>query len=137
MDMRFECGNNHINILNGGNISASSPIVTGSDKRLKKNIKDIDASDLIDIINVKSFDYKNGVENQCGVIAQDFIGTAWEPYVIKKTDDGYYAVNYNTILMALVSKVQQQDKKIVDLSNRLSEIEKRNQVIENAKASNT
>lgn len=96
------------------NIQSSHSITISSDKRLKSNIKSIDISALIDNLDVYSFNY-NYSDNQLdsiGVIAQDFVGTPYEKYILRQNKEGYYSVDYNAILMALVQKVQELERKL-------------------------
>lgn len=90
-----------------GNITSNKQITVTSDKRLKENIKPIDLSKLIDLIDVKSFNYKNSKQKTVGVIAQDFVGTEFEDIILRKDGKGFYAVDYNVILMALVQYIQE------------------------------
>lgn len=90
-----------------GNITSNKQITVTSDKRLKENIKPIDLSKLIDLIDVKSFNYIGSKQKTVGVIAQDFVGTEWEDIILRKDGKGFYAVDYNVILMALVQYIQE------------------------------
>ena len=92
-----------------GNITSNKQITVTSDKRLKENIKPIDLSKLIDLIDVKSFNYKNSAQKTVGVIAQDFVGTEFEDIILRKDGDGFYSVDYNAILMALVQYIKRME----------------------------
>ena len=92
-----------------GNITSNKQITVTSDKRLKENIKQIDLSGLIDLIDVKSFNYKNSAQKTVGVIAQDFVGTEFEDIILRKDGDGFYSVDYNAILMALVQYIKRME----------------------------
>lgn len=91
-------------------MSAQPTIV--SDLRKKENISDIYIANLINDVNVVSFNYKNSTTDTVGVIAQDFIGKSYEKYILRQDDDGYYSVDYNVILMALVQKVKELEIKL-------------------------
>lgn len=99
-------------------INASVPITTGSDKKLKQNIKDIDIASLIDYTRVKSFDYINAKKDAVGVIAQDYLDTPYEKYILSKNKEGYLTVDYNVFLMACVQKLQQLERKIKNMEER-------------------
>ena len=90
-----------------GNINSQKQITVTSDKRLKENIRPIDLSKLIDLIDVKSFNYIGSKQKTVGVIAQDFVGTEFEDIILRKDGKGFYAVDYNVILMALVQYIQE------------------------------
>lgn len=90
-----------------GNITSNKQITVTSDKRLKENIRPIHLSKLIDLIDVKSFNYKNSDQKTVGVIAQDFVGTEFEDILLRKDEKGMYLVDYNVILMALVQYIQE------------------------------
>lgn len=85
---------------------------TVSDRRKKKDIEDTDISELIDITAIKKFRYINDQKQSVGVIAQDYVDTPFEEIVLSKDDNGYYTVDYNAFLMALIQKVKDQQEKI-------------------------
>ena len=62
---------------------------------------------MIDLIDVKSFNYIGSKQKTVGVIAQDFVGTEFEDIILRKDGKGFYAVDYNVILMALVQYIQE------------------------------
>lgn len=102
------CGNSYIKVSGDNNsILMSSQPVVGSDKRLKENIKEIDLTGILNYLNIYEFNYKGSKRKTVGVIAQDFIGTPYEDIILSKNNDGYYAVDYNVILMAIVQKLKE------------------------------
>lgn len=100
---------NHI-LIDAPSISSSVPIIVGSDVKLKENIKNIDISNLIDNLSVKSFDYRNGNKNIIGVIAQELEKTKFSKYIVKVNKEGYKAVDYNALSLACIQKVQKLEK---------------------------
>lgn len=112
---------NHI-LLEASTISSSVSISTGSDLRLKKNINDIDISDLIEELKIKKFDYKNGSENVIGIIAQDIENSIYSKYVLRKNKEGFLTVDYNALSMACIQKVKKLSKKIDQIEVKLNEI---------------
>lgn len=96
-------------MLAGGAINMSSQPVIGSDLRLKENINIIDLKNIFNYLKVYEFNYKNNKRKTVGVIAQDFFGTEFEDIILSKNNDGYYAVDYNVILMALSQKAKEID----------------------------
>lgn len=111
---------NHI-YISGSTISSSVPITVGSDKKLKKNIEDIDLSELVDILKIKTFDYKNGKENVIGIVAQDIIDHPLSMYILDKNHEGIYSVDYNALSMAGIQKVQKLENRIKGLEEKLND----------------
>lgn len=111
---------NHI-YISGSTISSSVPITVGSDKKLKKNIEDIDLSELVDILKIKTFDYKNGKENAIGIVAQDIIDHPLSMYILDKNHEGIYSVDYNAISMAGIQKVQKLENRIKRLEEKFND----------------
>lgn len=81
-----------------------------SDKRLKENIKSVDLLNIFNHFDIKEFNYRGNKNKTVGVIAQDFVGTSYEDIILSIDGNGFYSVDYNVILMALVQKVQYLEK---------------------------
>lgn len=111
---------NHI-LIDGRSISSSVPISTGSDKRLKTNINDIDISSLIDNLKIKSFDYKKGIKNVVGVVAQDLQSNEFSKYILRENTEGILSVDYNALFIACIQRVQKLSEKIKDMEENISE----------------
>lgn len=111
---------NHI-LLDANSISASVPISTGSDARIKKNINDIDISELIDNLKIKSFDYKEGIKNVVGVIAQDLIDNEFSRFILRENNEGILSVDYNALSIACIQRVQKLSKKIKEMERVINE----------------
>ena len=111
---------NHI-YISGSTVSSSVPITVGSDKKLKKNIEDIDLSELVDILKIKTFDYKNGKENAIGIVAQDIIDHPLSMYILDKNHEGIYSVDYNALSMAGIQKVQKLENRIKRLEEKFND----------------
>ena len=111
---------NHI-YISGSTISSSVPITVGSDKKLKKNIEDIDLSESVDILKIKTFDYKNGKENAIGIVAQDIIDHPLSMYILDKNHEGIYSVDYNALSMAGIQKVQKLENRIKRLEEKFND----------------
>ena len=107
--------------ISGSTISSSVPITVGSDKKLKKNIEDIDLSELVDILKIKTFDYKNGKENAIGIVAQDIIDHPLSMYILDKNHEGIYSVDYNALSMAGIQKVQKLENRIKRLEEKFND----------------
>lgn len=111
---------NHI-YISDSTVSSSVPITVGSDKKLKKNIEDIDLSELVDILKIKTFDYKNGKENAIGIVAQDIIDHPLSMYILDKNHEGIYSVDYNALSMAGIQKVQKLENRIKRLEEKFND----------------
>ena len=93
-----------------GTISISTTAVaynTTSDYRLKKNIVDApSASNVIDAIKIRSFDWKSGGHQDYGVIAQELEQAA--PVAVTKGSDenDMWGVDYSKLVPILVKEIQ-------------------------------
>lgn len=112
---------NHI-LIDGRSISTSVPISTGSDARIKKNVNDIDISSLIDNLKIKSFDYKKGIKNVVGVVAQDLIDNEFSRFILRENNEGILSVDYNALSIACIQRVQKLSKKIKEMERVINEI---------------
>ena len=105
-----------------GNVTAFATSL--SDRRLKENIIPItNATDIINKINIYSFNFKDNPAKRYGVIAQEVKEIL--PEVITETpipidDDFALGVNYQDIFALLIKVVQEQNKKIKKLENMIN-----------------
>lgn len=104
---RLEGDSGDVEVTANGTFSGNKQYRVTSDIRLKENIEDIDLTGILDIMRVKKYNLIGNSEKTVGVIAQDFIGTEYEDIIIKKDKRGYYAVDYNVILMAVAQKLKE------------------------------
>jgi hypothetical protein len=116
--------------VNGG--MYASNYSSGSDKRLKKNIKPIDhALSLVEKLQGVRFEWKteefkdrnfeNGV--QVGLIAQDVELVI--PEIVKTDNDGYKAIAYDKLTAVLLEAIKEQNKRIKALEAKISKIKKK------------
>jgi len=116
--------------VNGG--MYASNYSSGSDKRLKKNIKPIDhAMSLVEKLQGVRFEWKTdefkdrnfekGV--QIGLIAQDVEPVI--PEIVKTDNDGYKAVSYDKLTAVLLEAIKEQNKRIKALEAKISNIKKK------------
>lgn len=97
---------------------------TMSDKRLKCNFsKELDPSWIDDIV-VYSFDYKNGLKNQIGIIAQEQLGKDSAKYFLTQNKEGFYSVAYANIHNALIKYCQQLKQRVDAQEDRIARLEK-------------
>jgi len=90
---------------------------TSSDERLKENIADAQsASNLIDGIQVREFDWKaDGEHQRYGMIAQELETVAPEAVTKGETEDDIWAVDYSKLVPMLVKEIQDLRKRVADL----------------------
>ena len=110
-----------------GYLLAYNTIANASDRRLKKNISNIDSrySKLVDMVSPKEYRFKNGdAVLNLGFIAQDIseamdkLGIVDKPLVIQSVPtakNSYFALDYNGLIAVLWLKVQELEKEINDL----------------------
>ena len=90
---------------------------TSSDVSLKKNIVDApSASDKIDAIQVRSFDWKSTDEHQeYGFIAQELRTVV--PEAVTAPEDMTWSVDYSKLVPLLVKEVQELRARVAELEN--------------------
>ncbi len=109
---------NGILVYSGGIYMSRQPSY-GSDKRLKKDISDINDVSWIDELKIKEYSYKVSPEQKnIGLIAQDYENKEYAKYFLNKNKDGYYSIGYGNITNALIKYSQ-------ELKHRVEELEKR------------
>ena len=109
----------------GGNTQTGSVVVggsstaynTSSDQRLKDNIVDApSASDDIDAIQVRSFDWKaDGSHQKYGVIAQELNTVAPDAVTEGETEDDMMSVDYSKLVPMLVKEIQSLRARVAQL----------------------
>jgi len=80
-----------------------------SDKRLKKNIKDIN-SNVIDMLNPVSFNWKDTDKKAFGLIAQDVQSII--PQIVNENDEGILSISYIQLIPFLIKEIQNLKKEI-------------------------
>jgi len=103
-----------------GSVSVSGSTTsynTSSDERLKENITDADdASDLIDSIQVRQFDWRaDGEHQRYGMVAQELDTVAPEAVTKGETEDDMWAVDYSKLVPMLVKEIQDLRKRVAEL----------------------
>ncbi len=94
---------------------------TQSDKRLKKEIKNIEYNDEILKLNPVSFkwnDVNKSNTSNVGFIAQELEEIL--PNLVKDGTDSYKSVNYTGLIPYLVKHIQKLENRIVDLENKIN-----------------
>lgn len=97
----------------GGSVNYS----TTSDRRLKENIVDApSASNLIDQIQVRSFDWKeSGEHQQFGMVAQELQQVAPEAVADGDTEEDMMGVDYSKLVPMLVKEIQELRARVAEL----------------------
>lgn len=94
-----------------GTIHSSGDIVAFSDARLKENIETIkDPLNLVKVLNGVTFDRIDTKARQTGLIAQDVLQVM--PEAVVMNDEGYYSVNYGSLIGLMVESIKELNKKI-------------------------
>ena len=90
---------------------------TSSDQRLKENIVDApSASDDIDAIQVRSFDWKaDGSHQKYGLIAQELNTVAPDAVTEGETEEDMMAVDYSKLVPMLVKEIQSLRARVAQL----------------------
>jgi len=90
---------------------------TSSDQRLKENIVDApSASDDIDAIQVRSFDWKaDGSHQKYGMVAQELQGVAPEAVSAPEDPDEMMGVDYSKLVPMLVKEIQSLRARVAQL----------------------
>ena len=90
---------------------------TTSDERLKENIVDApSASDDIDAIQVRSFDWKaDGSHQKYGMVAQELQSVAPEAVTEGETEDDMMSVDYSKLVPMLVKEIQSLRARVAQL----------------------
>jgi hypothetical protein len=92
-----------------------------SDRRLKENIQNAQpASNLIDAIQVRQYDWKSdGSHQRYGFVAQELVTVAPEAVHQPADPDEMMAVDYSKLVPMLVKKIQSLRIRIAQLENKL------------------
>ena len=103
-----------------GSISISGSTTsynTTSDERAKENIVDApSASDDIDAIRVRSFDFKaDGSHQKYGMVAQELQGVAPEAVSEGDTEQDMMGVDYSKLVPMLVKEIQSLRARVAQL----------------------
>ena len=96
-------------------------IFNPSDANLKKDVTSVNREKTNNIINLNpvSFKFKEDIKSKehFGFIAQDI--EKIYPELVKDSEMGYKTVNYIELIPILVSKIQEMDKEIKELKEKL------------------
>lgn len=116
LDGYIVIGSNEVDVYKNLNMNGHS-IINQSDERLKTNINDID-TDFVYSLDIKAFDYIDGDKNKIGIIANNYADKDFSKWFLHQTKDGYYAVDYQNIVNALIKCVQELKKQVETLKNK-------------------
>ena len=90
---------------------------TSSDQRLKENIVDApSASDDIDAIQVRSFDWKaDGSHQKYGMVAQELVTVAPEAVSQPEDPDEMMGVDYSKLVPMMIKEIQNLRREVAAL----------------------
>lgn len=108
-----------------GNITCVS-ITQTSSRKVKKNIRPIEDSEKILLLQAVRFDFKNEAKgtDQRGFIAED-VAEILPNLVTPETDETPAAIDYSGIIPYLQDLIKKQQKQIEELEQRIATLEKR------------
>ena len=112
-------------VLSSSTITATN-FIDSSDKRLKKDVENLCNCYLKKFDKIKPIQYrlKKGDDSlQFGVIAQDI--EKLYPNIVDNVEDGYKGVNYRSLAMITLAKVQAQQKEIDAIREALNRLEEK------------
>ena len=116
----FSFNNNGTSFSQIGSITCTASATaynTSSDQRLKENIVDApSASDDIDAIQVRSFDWKaDGSHQKYGMVAQELVTVAPEAVSAPEDPEEMMGVDYSKLVPMLIKEVQQLRARVAQL----------------------
>lgn len=105
-------------------IYSAAAVNVSSDERLKENIEDVNSDEAVNLINgidVKSFNYIGNDEPQIGVMAQDILAKSPElaKALVTEDEDGYYGVKTSDLVFPLIIAVQRLQNEINELKRNM------------------
>ena len=109
--------NNGTNVGIISHTNTATTYATSSDARLKENIADADdATNLIDAIQVRKFDWKvDGSHQRYGMIAQELVEVAPEAVSGDPDSDEMMAVDYSKLVPMLIKEIQSMRLRLAQL----------------------
>ena len=112
---------NVFSITNSGNATLSGDLNLNSDRRLKKNIHNIDgALALLSNLNGKTYfwkDERKGTKKKYGLIAQDVEAQVSE--LVAENSDGMKTVNYQGLVPILISALNETQQQRAEQERRM------------------
>lgn len=109
------------NATHTGQVNAANGFFETSDIRLKENIKPIDTTQEIQLVE---FTWKKNGKKSYGAIAQDV--EKYYPELVSETEDGFKNINYDALLVVKVSqmenRIKQLEKELEELKNERNNI---------------
>lgn len=108
---------NGIYLVNSPNVS--------SDKRMKKDIVEMDnkaLSDFVNSLNVVGYKYIGDDKDRIGLIAQDVVEAddTLAPYFVEVDEEGYMSMRPSDLVFPLIAAVQKLTKEVEDLKSQLA-----------------
>lgn len=114
----FRNGGSDVGFISYTNLAVAYNVT--SDARLKKNIADADsASTLIDALQVRKFDWKDGDSHQrYGFVAQELLEVAPETVSQPADPEGMMGVDYSKLVPMLVKEIQSLRARVAQLEKK-------------------
>lgn len=112
--------NNRETMIAGSKIYSKTTISVSSDERLKEAINPAptdNLAEMIDKLNVCTYNYIGSDEENVGIIAQELIrdNPTLADYFVRTDKDGYYSVKAADLVFPLIAAVQKLNKEVKEL----------------------
>lgn len=112
--------NNRETMIAGSKIYSKTTISVSSDERLKEAINPAptdNLAEMIDKLNVCTYNYIGSDEENVGIIAQELIrdNPTLADYFVRTDKDGYYSVKAADLVFPLIAAVQKLNREVKEL----------------------
>ena len=104
------------NIVSTGGAVQGVTVRTTSDARLKENVVSYTSDKSILDLDVKKFDFINGVKNQIGCLAQDLKEIC--PEIVSEDENGYLSIQESKIVYLLLNEVKKLKEELEKINKK-------------------
>ena len=121
------------NVTVTGNLYATGELASTSDIRLKTNVIKLNSGlEAILLLNGYTFNWNNVAKDKLGYPEKKQLGLVAQevekilPELVSTSPNGYKAIDYSKLTPVLVEAIKEQNVTILDLEDRIKELEKSN-----------
>lgn len=104
-------------VISGFSSVSAGSFTATSDQRLKENIRPWVCDKNILDLEVKKFDFINGLKDQIGCLAQDLQEIC--PELVKEDENGYLGIHETKLVYLLLQELKKQNKRLAELEAKL------------------